>query len=471
MHDDLTFAPVSTLVDLLAGLEVSSSELVDHYLARIDRFDGRLNSYVHLLADRARAQAAVRDDAAAAGRTAGPLHGLPVSVKELDFLAGAPATMATRAMARNVAAFDSAVVARLVDAGAVVLGKTNAPEFGTLPITEPELFGPCRNPWDLDRSPGGSSGGAAAALAAGLCAAAQASDGGGSIRIPASATGLFGLKPSRFRISNGPLVATMGMDLSTKGALTRTVADAALLLDVVAGYEPGDGAAAPPPREAWQASTGRDPAPQRVGVLRASPVGHFAPPVLAALDAMVTVLAGLGHDLVEVEVDVPDRIVERFELVWAARLAANPVPRDLLEPLNGWIADRGRAIDGGALFAAEFELSMFCRELGARFHTDFDLLTYPVLTDLPPRVGAYAGRGHAEVWSEITELVGATPIVNALGQPSASIPIHWDPGSGLPVGVQIVAPYGDETTLLQVCRQVEEARPWAHRRPPAFAAA
>lgn len=466
--EHLAFASATRLAALVARREVSAVELVDLFLARIERLDGELNSYVHRLDDRALADAEAKDAATLGGSELGPLHGVPVSIKELTFLEGAPATMATRAMADNVASFDAAAVAALRRAGAVPLGKTNAPEFGSVPVTEPALFGACRNPWGLAHSPGGSSGGAAAALAAGLCPVSQGSDGGGSIRIPSSATGLFGLKPSRFRISNGPVMGSQGLDLSTSGALTRTVADAALLLDVMAGYVPGDPAAAPPPPRPFAAQAHEAPGRIRVGVVRDSPIGASTAPVRDALAAMAQALEEVGHDLVEVTLDVPDAVVEHFENIWAAMLASWPLPVDTLEPYNAWLARRGRAVDGGELYASEFAVASFCRRLVPRFHDEFDLLALPVLTDLPPRIGALGALEPEHAWERIKNLVGATPLVNAAGLPAASVPIHWDPATDLPVGVQLVGRYAEEHLVLQVAAQLEESRPWANRHPPGY---
>lgn len=468
MTTDLAFAATGDLAARVASREVSSVELVELYLDRIDRFDGSLNSFVHRFDERVIEDARAKDARTANGNDLGPLHGVPISIKELAFLADAPATMATRAMRSNVATFDGAAIAALRRAGAVPLGKTNAPELGSVPFTEPALFGPCHNPWNLEHTPGGSSGGAAAALAAGLCPVSQGSDGGGSIRIPSSATGVFGLKPSRFRISNGPVMGSFALDLSTSGALTRSVADSALLLDVMAGYVPGDAAAAPPPSRPFVEEARRDPGRLRVGVLAHGPIASYAPPVRDALTAMSGALEEAGHDLIEVDLDVPERLIEQFEHIWAAIIASWPLPRASLEPYNQWLVDRGRDLDAGSLYAAELAVAGFCRKFVPRFHGEFDLLAAPVLTDLPPRVGAFAGLDGDGAWDAIRNLVGVTPLVNAAGLPAASVPIHIDEDTGLPVGVQLIGRYAEEALLLQVATQLEHIRPWNSRRPPGY---
>lgn len=467
--EELAFASVTELARLIRVRDLSARETVRLFLDRIHRLDRDLNSYVHRLDDAALALADAKDRQLVSGEATPALHGVPVSIKELSFLEGEPATMATAAMADNIAPFDSEIVARLKLAGMIPLGKTNAPEFGSTPYTEPQLFGPCRNPWDPDHTPGGSSGGGAAALAAGLCPASQASDGGGSIRIPASATGVYGFKPSRFRISNGPLVGSLGFDLTTPGMLTRTVEDSAVLLDLTAGYVPGDPGAAPPPSEPFAELVRRDPPAQRIGVLVDGPTVPYEPPVRAALERMVRALEELGHETTTVEIEVPGHVIAAFELIWAAAVASLPFPAEQLEPLNRWLAERGRKATAADVYGAEFQLSAYVRQLVGRFHRDVDLLILPVLTALPPRVGALTeGRSPEEAWQAGVDLVGATPMVNATGQPAASVPIHWDEASGLPVGVQLVGRYADEATVLQVSRQLQELLPWRDRVPSGY---
>lgn len=466
MIEELAFVPALEQARRIAAREVSSRELTEMYLARIDRLDPALNAYVHRLDERALELAAQKDAATLRGDELPALHGVPVAIKELSFLAGAPATFASRAMADNLATFDSNPIARLKGAGMVPLGKTNAPEFGTVPYTEPDLFGVCRNPWDLERTPGGSSGGAAAALAAGLCPIAHGSDGGGSLRIPASATGLFTIKPSRGRISNGPLVSSLGMDLTTDGVISRTVADTAALLDVMSGYEPGDASAAPPPTRPYANEVGAAGGLLRVGVVTAPPIGDYAGPVAAALDAMRVALEELGHTVVEVDLPVPEEVMVAFETVWYAMLASQPLDTELFEPRNAHLVGLGRATSAAQAYGAEFRMGQFVREFVGRLHHGLDLLAFPVLTQLPRRIGFHDELSHDEHRHELRATVGATPLVNAAGLPAASVPIHWDPASGLPVGVQLVARYAEEATLVRICSHLELARPWAGRRPP-----
>lgn len=467
MEAALAYRSASDLARAVRAGEVSSRELVELYLGRIERLDGDLNSHVHVLADRARELATAKDAALAAGEELPPFHGVPVSIKELSALEGAPFTFATQVAKDNVAPFDGASVAALKRAGMVPIGKTNAPELGSVPYTESALFGPARNPWDITRSPGGSSGGAGAALAAGLIPVAHGSDGGGSIRIPASACGVVGLKPSRFRVSNAPLTASLSLDLTVRGVLSRTVEDTARLLDLMEGYVPGDPGVAPA-HEPFGETFATAPPRQRIGILATAPTSPYAPPVAAGLQHLAGLLEAAGHDVFEVEAPVPEDVVRDFETLWATQLAGQPFPRELLEPLNRWLAERGDAVTGGQLYAAEFRLGLWTRGFVGRFHGEFDLLALPVMTELPPLVGGRDGLPQEEVWRANVDLVGATPIANLTGQPAISLPVHHDDVSGLPVGIQLLARYGDEATLLQVAHQLEPVVDWPSRRPPGY---
>jgi amidase len=464
--DDLSFAPATELAARIRARELSSRELTEHVLARIEAHDGELNAFTMVFADRALAEAEAKDAETLAGGDLPPLHGVPAGIKELALLAGAPATFGSRAFAENLVDVDAHHVARLKAAGVVVVGKTNAPEFGSTPYTDPVLYGSTRNPWDLTRTPGGSSGGSGAALAAGLVPIADASDGGGSSRIPASACGLLGLKPSRFRISNGPLASSLAMDLASAGPIGRTVADVGRLLDAMHGYEPGDAGTAPPPSAPFARLATQPPGRLRVGVVRSLPHVGYSAPVSAALDRAVALVTDAGHDAFDVDIEVPAHVIEAFRGMWAALQAMFPVPPEAMEPHNAYYARQGAALTGGQVYGAEFGLGAYVRGLVARFHGEFDVLLAPVLTDLPPEVGATTAREPEAMWDHATDLVGITPIFNATGQPALSLPVHVDPASGLPVGVQVAGRYGDEATLLQLATQLEPVVGWADARPP-----
>ena len=328
---ELAFLPATEQARLVREREVTPLELVELYLERIERLDPALGAYVTVCGDEALADARAKTDLPAEA----PFHGVPISLKDLDTTAGIRTTFSSPEFAANVPDFDLAHVAKLRAAGFVILGKTNAPEFGTTAFTDSALNGPCRTPWDLSRNAGGSSGGAGAALAAGLCAIAQGSDGGGSIRIPASCNGVFGFKASRGRVSNAPFAP--GIGLGTTGPLSRTTADAAAYLDVVVGYEWGDPFPAPPPDRPYAEEVGVDPGRLRIALTTASPNGNPVDDacVTAARDA-AELLASLGH---EVEESAPDwdgaQVMEDFKPVWQTTPSYYPI-RDpsLLSPLN-----------------------------------------------------------------------------------------------------------------------------------------
>jgi amidase len=469
---DLAFASALEQAELVRRGEVSSRELVDLYLRRIEEHDEELNSYVLVLGEEARGVADAKDEATASAGDAAqlpPFHGVPISIKELNFLVGHPATLSTQAMKDFVAPFDDEVVARLKRAGFVVLGKTNAPELGTVPWTEPDLHGPARNPWDLEHTPGGSSGGAAAALAAGLCPVAQGSDGGGSIRIPASNCGLYGLKPTRDRISNAPLFGDHAFGLVTNGTITRTVADAAATLDVMSGYVPGDPGMLPPPERPFADEVARDPGRLRVAVMTSSPVATPDPRVVTAVEEAADTLSDLGHDVFDTALEFPESGVQAFTRLWWALAASNPIPSESLEPYNQWMVSKGREMSAPAYLRAQFQLQMACRGLQSRFHDEFDVAITPVLAEPPVRIGAFDDLDSTETWERLRSYASYTPIVNATGQPAASLPLHWDDDTGLPIGVQLIGRFADEATVLRVSAQLETARPWAGRRPGGFA--
>lgn len=463
------FAPVTRVAAAIARGDVSSRELTALFLDRIALHDERLGAYVEVLAERATAAATIADDAVAAGGKLPPLHGVPTSIKDLHFLAGARLTMGTRGWADFEAPVDEHSVAHLLGAGAVPLGKTNVPEFGTIAHTATILLGTCANPWDLATNAGGSSGGAAAALAAGLCSVSQASDGGGSIRIPAALQGLVGLKPARDRISNGPVLGELGFGLATSGAITRTVADAALLLDVMQGYEAGDPGVAPPPARPFSDEVGAGVGQLRIGVARAVPFtpDGLHPAVAAGLDVGVALLEDLGHAVEEADLPVPDQLIELFTTLWAANLASQPFDPTTYEPVNVWLAEVGHQRSAADLAAAQFQLQGLCRQLvGGTAHLDAVLA--PVVTRPAHANDRYDGWSGEAIFADQAAFIGVTPLANLTGQPAISLPLHHDPTHG-PVGLQLIGRPWDEAGLLRLATQLEAAAPWQDRHPTAFA--
>ena len=466
MSDDLTWLPAVQLAALVRRREVSPVELATATLGRIERLDRRLNSVVTVDADRALAGArqaerrALREDPP-------PLLGVPLLVKDLALTAGLRTTMGTRSLADWVPDVDDEHVARLRRAGMVVVGKTNVPELGTLPYTESVLHGPCRNPWQPDHTPGGSSGGAGAALAAGLAPAVTASDGAGSVRIPASNCGLFGLKPARGRISNGPLFGDTLAGLSTPGTLTRHVADAAALLDAMRGYALGDPHWAPGPARPYVEEVVHDPPPLRLALVVDSPYGPCAAEAREAVLSAGRLLEELGHRVEPFGAPLGAGLKDDFEVVWVAGLAALPVGRERLEPFNRGLADAGDRLSAARLLQAVTGLQFHARGVVAATAA-FDGVLSPTLLRPPLRVGELRCDA-PEQWQALLDTlatyVGLAPLANVTGQPSMSLPLGWS-SDGLPLGVMVTGRPADEATLLRLAAQVQRACDWTLRRPP-----
>ena len=465
LDEELAFADALALAGEVRRRSVSPVELVELYLHRIERLDPELNSYVTV--DVEGAFAAAR--AAEATPTDAPFGGVPLPIKDLNETAGLRTTYSCRAFADNVPEFDQAVVRRIREAGFVVIGKTNTPEFGTIAQTESELNGACRNPWDTELTPGGSSGGAAAALAAGLCPAAHGSDGGGSIRTPASCCGLVGLKPSRGRVSPAPYVSG-SLGLGTSGPITRTVRDSAALLDVMAGAETGDVFIAPEPERPFLDEVGVDPGRLRVAFTLDPPLQVAIDPECAtAVRGVAELLAELGHDVRE---QTPawqsDEAIVHFVRVWQVGPAIAGVDDlSLLEPINRVLAEDARETPSPEHAIAIAQLQTLSRRIVA-FWDEADVVLTPTLAMRPVPIGwTYEDTdGDARLaFARQTLFTPFTPLVNVTGQPAMSLPLHWS-ADGLPVGVQLIGRPFAEAMLIRLAAQLEQARPWAHRRPP-----
>lgn len=476
LADDTRWMDAVDQAALVAGGDVSPSALLDAAIARIEAYDGDLNAVVIRWFDHARSIAA--DPALPRG----PFRGVPFLLKDLyTSFAGQTLSNGNRALkeAAVVDERDTTLVARYRAAGLVIAGRTNSPEMGSLPTTQPMAWGPTRNPWDTDRTPGGSSGGAAAAVAAGMVPFAHASDGGGSIRIPASCCGLVGLKPSQGRVTVGPVRAEVG--LGVEHCVSRSVRDSATLLDAVQGPGVGDTVSAPAPARPYAEEVGADPGRLRIGLLDRHPLdAPLHPDCVEAARAAATMLEGLGHG---VETASPaaladPALTEKFMALWATQMAmavkgfGQIIGRDLtedeVEPVN-WIqaefARRLSAVDYAAALAASYQ---FRRDVQQWWADGWDLLVTPTLAEPPPPIAEFvdvpgdpsAPMRRAGRW------VGFTPAFNMSGQPAISLPLHWN-AAGLPIGVQLVAAYGRENVLVRVAAQLEAAHPWADRHPPA----
>jgi amidase len=461
VSDELAFSSALELAARVRAGEVSPVELAQLYLDRIERLDGELNSYVTVDADGALAAAREPRD--------GPFRGVPIPIKDLNETAGLRTTYSSKAFADYVPKTDAAVVRRIRDAGFVVLGKTNTPEFGTIAQTESELNGACRNPWNVALTPGGSSGGAAAATAAGLCPVAHGSDGGGSIRIPASCCGLFGIKPSRGRVSPAPYGSgTLG--LGTSGPIARTVRDAAALLDVMSGYEPGDFFIAPQPERAFLKEADLEPGRLRIAVTTTPPLEVAVDPVCAAaVSAAAELLTELGHDVVEAAPpwDEGDLVVH-FIRVWQVGPATSGVDDlSLLEPINRVLAEDARETSSPDHALAIMQLQQLTRRI-VTFWKDVDVVVTPTLAMQPVPIGWTYEDTDGDARLAFARQLLFTPftaVLNITGQPAMSVPLHWS-DDGLPIGVQFIGRPFAEATLVRLAAQLEQARPWVDRRPP-----
>jgi len=454
--------------------EVSPTQLVEHALARIEALDSGLGAFITVTPERALAAAAGAEARLRAGGDLPRLLGVPTAIKDLNNTAGVRTTFGSLATADFVPPVDDAVVTKLAAAGTISLGKTNTPEFGFPCYTDNELAGPARCPWDPTRLAGGSSGGAAVAVAAGMVPFAQGSDGGGSIRIPASINGLFGVKPSRGRVSNAPYGAEV-TGLGTNGPLARTVRDAAAMLDAMAGPVLGDPAWAPPlpDGETFLGWTEREPGRLRVGRFceSALPDVELEPDVRAAFDDASRLLADLGHEIEDVPTGLlGDDVLPSFEQVWALSGTTLPVPPDRvgdLRPLTRELRRRGLALSAQDAMEALFALRMFSRRF-LQATARYDVLLAPVCTMTPRPVGWFDADGDgAEDFERQKRYAAFTALFNVTGQPAVSVPLYWTE-AGLPVGSMLVGRAADDATLLSLSAQVEAARPWAHRHPDAW---
>jgi amidase len=476
METELLFRPVTELARLIRDGELGARELTEAALERIEALDPELNAFVHLDPDGALSAA---DGVEAADER--PFAGVPIAIKDTAPVAGMPYRMGSDLFGDFVPGHDAFAVRRLREAGFVIVGKTSLPEFGILPVTEPRRFGPTRNPWDTERTPGGSSGGSAAAVASGMVPLAHGSDGGGSIRIPAACCGLVGLKPTRGRISRGP---DQGDDfLVQDGVLTRTVAETAELLDVLAGYEPGDATWAPPPDEPFAQAPAREPGRLRIGVTTTAALEAAAldPLCERAVRDAAELLSSLGHEVREI--DAPwagQELLRVFTLVFGTPIAmgmwfggqvtGREPSAELVEPLSWTIWEGIHERNPLDYLLARTQLTAVSRAIVATWK-DCDAVLTPALAQRPVRIGEIDACS-AEPWEDFRrsgEFTPYTAIFNVTGQPAISLPLFCG-DDGLPLGVQLAGWPAGEGQLLSLAAQLEAARPWADRRPAAAAA-
>lgn len=475
-HQDLHDLTALQQGALVRAGEITPRALVEHHLARIEGLDPGspgvepLGAFVTVTAEQALARA---DALLRAGRPddAGPLWGVPSAIKDLQPTAGVPTSFGSPVYEGHVPETSDQVVLSMEGAGLVSLGKTSTPELGSPCYTEPEGHPAAVTPWDRTRMAGGSSGGAAAAVAAGLVPLAQGSDGGGSIRIPASCCGIVGLKPSRGRVSGAPTYGDP-VGLATPGSLARTVRDAAALLDVLAGRRPGDPSWAPPPATTFLDACERPPGRLRVALLTEPLIAdpEVDPACLQAVDDAARLLERLGHDVEPIARPLPRAAVADFETCWAVLTALSPVPPErahLLRPLTAWLAARGHAVSGPDFGLA---IGALRRHAAAALEAlaPYDIVLSPTLAAPPLPVGAL--RDDADPAADFEAQKRFTPWTsawNVTGMPAISLPLHWT-DDGLPVGVMLAARPAEDALLLGLAAQVEAAAPWGQRRPPGW---
>jgi amidase len=486
------------LAELIRTGEVSAAQVAQAAVARAREVNPYLNAVIHPRYAEALAEAG-RWETRRAREARGPFPGVPFLLKDLlTELQGHPITSGSRLMEGFRPTADTELVRRYRTAGLVILGSTNTPEFGLLPVTEPEAHGATRNPWDPDRTPGGSSGGSAAAVAAGIVPLAGGGDGGGSLRIPASCCGVFGLKPTRGRTPTGPDRAPPWRGFAVQHVLTRSVRDSASALDWISPPEPGAPSAAPPPRSTFLAAAGRDPDPLRVAWTDVPLLGsRVSPESREALEDSIALLEDLGHRCEEVRLPLEGETFARsFVTAVAAELAGelDEIHRRTgrragpgrVEATTWALALVGRSLPGHRMAVALQEMERQGRQVAA-FLAEYDVLVTPTLASPPLPVGALKRTGLERLALQVLgrlraggalralnlldraaddafDFIPWLPVFNVTGQPAMSVPLHW-PEGGLPMGTHVVARFGDEETLFSLAGQLERARPWAHRFP------
>jgi amidase len=459
------------LAELVAKKQVSAAELVEEAIGRIEKHNPKLNAVIYKTYDRARA-------AARAAPGSGPFAGVPFLLKDiLGVQKGVPTRQGSSFIPSSPSPHDATITKRLTSAGLISLGKTNVPEFGLVPTTESALYGPCRNPWNLEHSCGGSSGGSGAAVAAGIVPLAHANDGGGSIRAPASANGLVGLKPTRGRTTLGPDLGEIMGGLVVEGVVSRSVRDTAAALDAVAGNEMGDPYWAPPKAKSYLDEAMTPPGKLRIGFATKDLYGRkLHADCAAAIEATAKLCQSLGHHVEEASPPLPiETLAGAFMPVWASGLAmlidgigflTGRTPHEAdFQGLTWGLYQAGKQITAAQYQMCWFQLHGAARQVAA-WHETYDLWLNTVFATPPVRNGTFDfnEKNPEKGFAPIIEYLPFTAVQNATGQPAITLPLHWS-ALGLPVGVHFVGRFGDEATLLRLAGQLEKARPWVDRHP------
>jgi Asp-tRNA(Asn)/Glu-tRNA(Gln) amidotransferase A subunit family amidase len=459
---------LTELVSAIRKREVSPVEVTEHYLRRAEERNEQIGAFFNIAADQALDQArAAEEELLAPGNEERPLLGVPIPVKDLNFVEGMPITLGSKVFEGFVAPMDDYVAQAIRGSGAVIMGKTATPEFGLPCYTETSVGPPARTPWDLSRSAGGSSGGAAAAVAAGLAPVAQGSDGGGSIRIPSSVCGVFGIKPTRGRVSGGPVVPDLS-GLAINGPIARTVADAALLLDVLAGNHPGDMYTLPAPDEPFASHAKQDPPRLKIARTLSHPVegAEVHPDCVKAYEDASQLLASLGHEVIDVPSPFDPASVPHFETLWYTMSTLTPIAPEqesLLRPLTRYLRERGEKLTANQLIAAQAALQATTRQALATLE-QYDALLTPTLAQPPVPVGWFEDQSPEVNFARQKAFTPYTAVFNVSGQPAVNVPLYWN-ADNLPIGIMLAGRQADESTLIRLSAQLEQARPWRDRHP------
>jgi amidase len=477
------------LGELIRRGDIRPSDLLELTIQRMEDLNPQLNAVIHRLYEQAREIALDMDFRVKTAKRMpprAPLYGVPFLLKDLIAeYKGTPFHEGSRAIQGYISKLDSELVKRQKAAGLIVVGKTNTPEFGILATTEPALYGPTRNPWDMSRTAGGSSGGSAAAVAAGMVPLAHGNDAGGSIRIPASCCGLFGLKPTRGRNPLGPLFGDMGSGVVHEHAVTRTVRDSAALLDATSGSQLGDPYWAPPNERPFLEEVRRDPGRLKIGLLRDVPDGwqrdsSVHPDCKIAVEEAGVLCENLGHMIEEISPDDLSHatlsksygvlftcLVGHFVTYWERELDKS-ITQDELEPLSWLSYQTGRKRSGADYLCALEDCQRFSRKIAEWYKKGkYDVILSPTVTVPPPKIEEILPTAGEPMKSlgATARLIALTFFCNVTGQPAMSVPLHWN-GDDMPIGVQFAGRFGDEATLFRLAGQLEEARPWAAKLPP-----
>jgi amidase len=472
ISDELKYLDATALAELVQKKEVKPIELVDDAIERIERLNPALNAVITPMYEiaRAAAQSLLPD---------GPFTGVPFLLKDLlASYSGVPMSMGSKILKQYVPDHDSELVRRYKRAGLITVGKTNTCEFGLLPTTEPEAFGATKNPWNLNCTPGGSSGGSAAAVASRMVPMAYGNDGGGSIRIPASCCGVFGLKPTRARISMAPDYGDVMGGMANEHAITLSVRDSAALLDATAGCLPGDPYWAPPIARPFIKEVGANPGRLRIAFSSKTVGVPVHEDCIKAVKDAALLCESLGHAVEEASPDIsnPSAIDDAFTVMWAAGAASivkmfvkMGLSEGNFEKLTWGLYEMACSYDAADYLIAVQTIHRMSREVASFFET-YDILLTPTLGQPPLPLGSFdpTPDNPLNAWTRSGEFCPFTPICNATGQPAMSMPLYWN-DKGLPIGAHFIGRFGDEATLFRLASQLEAARPWKDKRPPVCA--